>query len=166
MWIRAVTLGARSGKLERNASRGTAAIDRIPCVSACFSEGCPMLPGSRRTAVSAINKMRMGGESRRRCDYDTGLGSCRLTTPTRSSNVGSRPRQYCPRPRPQPRCSGRCLPRVRSPCRAGTSLLPSRGLSQRARTGHSCQIRADAATSDFARGHRRSAPPAAQPLRQ
>jgi putative transposase len=39
---------------------------------------------------------------------------------TRSSNAGSRPRQCCPRPRPQPCCSGRCSPLGRSPCAKST----------------------------------------------
>ena len=39
---------------------------------------------------------------------------------TRSSSAGSRPRRCCPRPRPQPCCSGHCSPRVRSPCAKST----------------------------------------------
>jgi putative transposase len=38
----------------------------------------------------------------------------------RSSNAGSKPRLCCPQLRPQPCCSGRCSPLVRSPCAKST----------------------------------------------
>ena len=44
---------------------------------------------------------------------------------TRSSNAASRPSACCPAPRPPPCCSGRCSPRVRSPCAGSTAGRPS-----------------------------------------
>ena len=43
---------------------------------------------------------------------------------TRSSSAGSRPSACCPAPRPPPCCSGRCSPRVRSPCAGSTAGPP------------------------------------------
>jgi hypothetical protein len=38
--------------------------------------------------------------------------------------IGTRPRRCCPRPRPQPCCSGRCSPLVRSRCAKSTDGRP------------------------------------------
>src|SRR5712671_4195315 len=52
---------------------------------------------------------------------------------TRSSSAASRPRRCCPRPRPQPCCSGRCSPLVRSRCAKSTDgrASPTSSLTSR-----------------------------------
>ena len=85
----------------------------------------PQMPSRRRKAWRKPATSCSPSRASRRANGSRLEPRTRASDCTKNSSAGSRPRPYCPAPKPPPCCSGRCSPQDRSPCARSTDGRPS-----------------------------------------